>query len=359
MTLYLLFLAAVIICYINSGRHAIADDDYLENIVKKNRTKKDFIFFAFVLVVLMGFRGKTVGIDTTAYFEMFQRNNSLGSFGINSTSYKDEVGFQLLMIFLNKIAAGFQVLTIIEALIYVIPVMAFIHRYSKNPYYSVFLFLAFDYYLFGMTAMRQTIAMGIVMIAVMKALEERMGSFVLLVLFASLFHITALVALPIYFLKKKSINNVNIFAAITISLIVYIFKNQIQNVVRSYARIDYGNMTTGGNGMYLFLVSIVIIDLIINRDKDETIDGAYGLVRYMLISTVIIYPVLQFNPSAFRLHFYYSIVMIVYIPNTLQLIQNENMRHLASIGYTLVSLYYMSSYTFNQLGAVPYKFFWQ
>ena len=125
------------------------------------------------------------------------------------------------------------------------------------------------------------------------------------------------------------------------------------------SRVAYGGVATGGTGMYLMMLSMVLLDVFCSKQDDWKISEADTLIRYMMISVVVIYPVLQFHPAVFRLHYYYSILMVVYLPNTLRALKSLSLSNCTYIGYTLISSYYMFFYTFNQLGAVPYYFFWE
>ena len=259
MGIYVVLLFLIGLMYIMRRYHFVLYRRALnENkmLINKNEcipTYNMWIIAAFCIVI-MAFRGISVGIDTAAYYNEFYPFDYSSLF---NERYSSERGFMLLNVVLNKLGCSFYVLTFIEALIVVLPTFFLVKKYSKNPYLSFFYYVALDYFLFGLTGMRQAIAIGIVLIAFEVAQRRKFLPFICLVAIAMTFHRTAIVALPIYFLGYFSLKKKHISWILLVSAIVFFLKEPIRTFMRQFARINHAEIETGGTGMYLFMVALL------------------------------------------------------------------------------------------------------
>ena len=305
-------------------------------------------------IVLIAFRGSTVGIDTAAYgreFYMFDFSS------LTDSRYSSERGFMLLNVLLKEAGFDFWVLTLLEALVVMLPATYLIRKYSKNPYLSFFYFIAMDYFCFSLTGMRQAFALGITMIAFEFAQRKKFIPFVLLVLLAMVFHKTAMVFLPVYFISRISLKKKYIFWIIVGSFAVFLMKEPIRTIMRELARIDHKAIDTGGTGMYLFFVAIALVGIVFSKAKwNEKMEGS--VFFYMLFCAIAVYPVLQYNPTILRLHYYYSVMLIILIPNILDQIHSKIIRYGCGSVFFVVGLYYMFAYPLQNMGITPYRFMW-
>lgn len=347
----LLFMLAVI--YICRGRYVVCNRNYLvdKNIHKK--VKNSIVLIGLFLLILIAFRGKFVGIDTPSYIWSYERL-STDSLNLYS-SFIAENGFTLLEYIIKKLNLSFRYVIFIEAAAYIIPVCYIIFRYSRNPYLSLFYFISLDYFYFGMTGIRQTIAIGICLIAFEMAQRRELVKYLLLVYLATTFHSTAIIFFPVYFLGMVPFKKKYILIFILIGIIVFIFKDSIGNFIRQYSRIYYSDMATGGIGMYLFMLSVTILGLITSGKKWDDVLGE-NLIDNMMIVAVIIYPILQFNPTVFRLHYYYSIMVILFIPNMVKKIKVPQIHLVVNVVLFIITIYYYFFYTMQNMGVVPYVF---
>lgn len=353
MAVYFVLIGFVAILYLLHGRYIVRRKDYLTIHGRHKKTRSDVMAVSLFCAFLIALRAETVGLDTWGYNASFQRQEADFSVLQGPFLLENEIGWDILQIIIKKLGLGFGALLWIEAVVYIAPLSYIIYKYSKNPYMSLFLFIAFDYFLFAMSAIRQTYALGFVMMAFVAAQNKHPVKFSVLVALASLFHMTAIVAIPIYFLSRLSLKNIYIFLAIVLGAVLVAFKGPIQEIMREVARIGYEESETGGNGMYLFMLSIVMLDIYTDHGVKQE-QKSVGVIKYMIIAAIVMYPLLQFNPSIFRLHFYYSIFIIIYIPNVLKKIRNPYFRLAISGGYLTVATYYFMNYPLSGLGVVPY-----
>lgn len=314
------------------------------------------IMVSSILIVLLGFRGLSVGIDTMSYNNIFNSINSLNFSQL--FELKDEYGYILLQLFVGKVFGDFHFLLIIVAVVYIGVVSYHIYKYSGNPLLSYLLFIVYGFYSFAMSATRQTIAIALVMLAFEFIKEKKLFKFLFCVFLASSFHITALIFLPSYWFNKFKLNRKTILLFVLIGLITIVIKDELRMLLNSFARIVYPAIETGGNRMYIFMVLSVLLGIIFRKPfiaKNE--NNKY--LFYMMLASIIIMPVTQFNPTIMRLYYYYFVFMIIYIPNILYTIKDKRIRTIGACSYFIIGaiLFFTSLIHTNQLET--YLFFWQ
>lgn len=158
------------------------------------------ILIPLLFTLLVGLRGKGVGVDTQTYYEHYY---IFGRWGCDFV----EFGFDWLNRFFYSLGWGANSLFLAMAGISCFFFYLSLERF-KGRYYTV---AAFFIYLFTFTflvnGMRQGVAVAVFMYAY-KFIEERKWYwYILCILFASLFHASALLLLPIYLLRDYSLNN--------------------------------------------------------------------------------------------------------------------------------------------------------
>jgi len=77
---------------------------------------------------------------------------------------------------------------------------------SDNPVFSLFIFICFCLFYQAFNQSRQILALSIILYSYKYIVERNLLKYVLLILFASIFHNTALIFIPIYFLRYIKLN---------------------------------------------------------------------------------------------------------------------------------------------------------
>jgi len=319
--------------------------------------KKIFIIFAFLLLILVsGLRHISIGIDTMNYFNsfMFFEQKSLQEIITNSELEK---GYLLLQYFIYNIFGNFQFLLIFVAIFQMVVVAKLILKHSVNPLLSTILFIVFGFYTFGFSAIRQTLAISFVVISLSFIERRKFYSFIVTILIAASFHISALIFIPSYFIAKMKIERKNLVLLVFSAVIVFLSRNYIIQLLNQYARIPYASTETGGYLMYLFLVISVILGVIFRKQLiEKNPNNSYFM--QMMIMTTILMPITMFHPAVMRLFQYFFIFMIIYIPNLLHSIKDHLLRYIAIFSYILTGLILFFGTTIEVNLLQEYLFFW-
>lgn len=354
MTVYILLVFFIILMYFLGGRHAIANAHQTVTPGLQKCTRGGLCLLTAYMIILIGFRGWNVGIDTSGYRDHYNLTNFKLMFSSLGFLKEIEWGYSLLLFLFKSLHFSYRMVVVLEAFCYIVPIMYIVHRNSVNPYLSCAVFVMFEFFAFSLSAVRQTFAIGICMIAFFAAKKQKLLNFVILVLLAMTFHITAVVFFPVYFLFQINIKKKHTIILLVIGALFFVFRGQIQQFIRQFARINYSSSETGGTGLYLYMLSLVILDVFLLPESENAEQN--NIFRNMMLCAVFMYPILQFHPAVLRLHLYYSIAMVVYIPNVFRKMRNVKLRVSMLLPYLAVAFYFMLNYPLRHLGVVPYSF---
>lgn len=230
-------------------------------------------------------------------------------------------GFQWIQKFFVLLTDGnFQVFLLFIAIIIEIGVARTILKYSPKPWLSFLTWNCFGFYVFGFSAIKQALAMGILMWSFVAIMEERPGKFIVYTLLAGCIHTPALIFLPAYWIAKGRINlNKLILYVITFAL-VWVFRNPIVEYMGELyyeGETDFNNADSLG-GRFFLIVLMLVFGFMVKGFTDKQFEKTFNLI--------VVGAGLQmfsgFNNVFTRLADYYLQFLIIYIP--LLFMSNEN-----------------------------------
>lgn len=338
------------------SRYIFYDKDGNSNIVfNKKLINFYYVIITLYMVLLLTIRHDYVGTDTQNYRLIF---NYVRDTDIRSALFFTNPGYVLLNKFLAIINANFRVLLFIQAVIYIGSTSYLIKKYSNMPALSYFIFMTFGYFIFA-TTKRQAIAMSLTMIAFEQIKKKNFKLYILFILFAITFHISALIFIPAYWINRFAFNNKTIFLIAIVTIIIFIFRKRLGLFVLSLNRNEYEIMQTGGYLLLLFYFAFFVLGLIYK--KNFIINNPNNkILLYFLAATIALIPVSKIHPAFFRITNYYAIFIILYIPNLITCIKDKTAKSIIFIGIIALGLYYfyykIPSYGIHMH---PYIFYWE
>lgn len=331
---------------------------------KLNRSaKKYYVFFASLgLFIIMGFKHPSVGADTWNYIRVFLQGADI--------PYKStEVGFYYFRILLLGLGFTPQLFLIVVSLIVTFTFADFIFRYSDNVFLSFFLHLTIGLFAMSMSGIRQILAVCLVVYSIRYVLEHKPIKFVLLVIFASTFHQTALISLPIYLMNKYiKITKKNGIAYLLVLLMVAIFRNQLfeltQYILPNQYDIYYNSSYIRNMSLAPILVAtaIPIVAYFYWNSSlfDESSKKRYQLMLMLSYLNALLMIMASQASIGDRFGYYFAYANLILIPNTIENIKNPYTRLLGRVVAFLLPLVQFIMVTPNgtmQIG--KYIFFWQ
>lgn len=211
--------------------------------------KKYWLMIPSILLILpyviwAGFRTDNWG-DTYAYREMFEEAPaSLSGLPSYTMSAEKDQGFSALVVVIKSIFGNSDVtFFIIIALIQFLCLIYVYRKYSCNLWLSVFIFIASTDYMSWMhNGMRQFLAVCITTVAIILSLEKRYVAAIILILFASTMHASALIMLPGIFIIQGKVWNKKTILALLAALVIILMMDRFTNLLEVFlADTQYSN----------------------------------------------------------------------------------------------------------------------
>ena len=229
-------------------------------------------------------------------------------------------------------------------LLFSICVSVFIYRESDDPYVSFVVLLSL-FFFFTLSGLRQTVALGIIMACSYKYMEKRkLFPFLLSIVVAALFHTSAILFLPAYWICRWKLG-VKQIALIVGALVVSIFFSNLLRtfinryawgVMRTYAYSDIGLSWSG----FVIQMAILVFCLYQYARSDEKNEKLVFFLNCMIIG-LCIQSFASVIGEAFRVSFYYSISSIAAIPLSLNTIKSIKAKNGISFAVILILFLYI------------------
>lgn len=340
----------------------IITQGFFYQIYKSHSYKKIFLFMSFFeLWLLATFRAPTFITDDFGYLEIFY---SLSSCYV-------EWGYCQLNNFVHLLGNEQYILFGILALLLFIGIAIFIYRYSYSVLLSTLVYICLMYAFNSVNGIRQFIALAIIFIFFPSVQKRQFIKFFIVIMFACLFHKSAIICLSFYWLYEMEVNFKNIFLIVTSSFIFCLFFEQFSSLYVSfggnYANYISGEVEQGRLSVIIrFIVNLSIaICCLIAYKKNKNISNTKGHIpfNFLTICACISAAGALIALKAYmaeRIVYYFYFFNIITIPNMLQQIHNKPLKGLVSLLVLLCLISYgaVVLWSWEQKGII-YKFFWQ
>lgn len=308
-----------------------------------------FSFCCLFLFCVSAFRGYSVGTDTENYNIQY---NFLGTSVMRSSF---EISWYGLMWICKNVFNSYRAVLIVTSFLTIYYIRKSISRISNNWNLSLYYFVAFYFYFQSFNIMRQLLACAIVLYAFTFIKQKRITPFIIYVFFASTFHVSALVALPFYYISKIKLSRT--ISTILIALSFILSSILIPKIVDLVSGIELYSMYADGDvketsyiSMNLLLHSCIAFILLFDNNRDG--------IFYIFIMGLLFVNVTSLFDVLGRLGIYLKMAIILIIPNMRIRIAKMNLTTLSHVGFALLML--ISCVVMlkdNSEGVYPYVFF--
>lgn len=333
---------------------------YLKTIESKIWRKAFCIISGTIYFLIAALRHFSVGNDTPGYVFNFLRMAYFGR-RYAGVVYTTEPFFGKFLWFVNRIKPDYTFLFIIVAAIFCFFVWRFIYKHSKDPVLSVIILLAFNFYQFSLTGMRQTIAMAFILAATSCLREDKDSKGAFFILLASAFHLSSLVFALMLILKHIRLRRDFLWVTIPLLVCVFIFRNQIaEKFVFLMSDRGYEVLREGeGLTMTFVVFSLYVMCIVFAKGYFEKHEKTANFDFWVIFLATFFQMLVAAQPIFFRIGFYFLIAFTTIIPSLIGAIRKDGDRKLVSVSiYVLLSIQYLF-FTIGSSGVLPYKFFWQ
>lgn len=222
-----------------------------------------------------------------------------------------------------------------------VSLIAIFRKYSTNYLFSILLFvLSTDYISWMYNGMRQFTAVTLIFAATALMLRKRYASIILVVLFASLFHQSALLMIPFIFLSYGKAWNKKTIFFIIVALIAVFFVDSFTDILDSSLQdTQYKNVVSdytsweddGTNPLRVLVYSVpAIISFFCRKYIRESDDTVINFCTNMSIISTGIYLVSMVTSGIFigRIPIYCSLYSYILLPWEIQTLFSKNSKQL-------------------------------
>lgn len=277
------------------------------------KDRKQYIVIMAVLhSLLSGLRHPYLTGDMRTYCYNYWHIAENGWFSEEVFQEGKNFGFNWLMKIFSTLSDGeFQVFLVAVAIFIEVVVAYLIYKYSPLPWLSFLVWNCMGFYSFGFSAIKQSIAMGLIMIAFVGIMEERPKQFALFSILAVFIHKPAFIFIPAYYLSKRKFTLQTLLIYICGAIVVFINKNQIVKLMEEfyYEEDIIGDSADLGGRFFLILLFII---------AGFALKGFNGKYFSKVANLIVIAAVLQmfsgFDNIFTRLTDYYLQFLIIFIP---------------------------------------------
>jgi hypothetical protein len=265
-----------------------------------------------------------IGYDYQSYIDIFEQvrtgGQSLGSVFSNLINGGIEPGFYLLNRFLSLFVTSSVVMYGVYSFLMLAPVAYFIYRYSKDVWLSTWIYVTVTFFYTIMNFVRQGMAVSIILLGYKFLREKKTIPFLLIVLLATMFHKTALIMIPVYFLCHLKLNwKLGLFYA-GITLVLYMTSSFIIDFITNYVFSYYKDslwITEGFPILFLFVPAVIFGACLALKFSWEKRDADANMLLNLLLFSLLVWVFITRHFILERFSMYMYIYAIIALPAAL------------------------------------------
>ena len=213
-----------------------------------------------------------VGVDYNSYATMYFDFNFYSIEEL--TSERTEKGFIVFFKILSDLFTDMQAMFTLIAFAVAAAVVIYIYKNSSIKWVSCAAFLVFGLYFNSMNFLRQILAALIVTYAFKYVYSKQFFRYLVLVLFASCFHMSALLAIPFFFILQIKLNYISLSLYCAVTALIYMNSTQLMELVTTYFYKNYDpktsvEMMNGLTWEYTLIFAVFFIAAFLLRKRLE------------------------------------------------------------------------------------------
>lgn len=336
------------------------------------QNKKYIILACLLMFALYGLRDAyTIGGDSSSsYLHSFQDMEDTTWAELREDTDMNENLFWNLIVKVGHTVFGgdYQLFILVISAFVMIIFGRFIYRYSSSPVQSFVYYWGLWFYTFNFNALKQSLAMALVLLAFDAILERKLTRFLITITIASLFHFPSLVFLPAYWIVEMNPRRGFLVVLTTALVAIYLWRDQILTfIVQFYYESDrvFEGEDRFVTGKVAVMAALVLVAYFLRPpEKGNRVYSAS--LQFVAIATVIqLFSV--YNNVFERLADYYFQFSVIFVPLIFTQKTHSQEKAKKSLIFAVAPyvLGVLCLYRFNDIvmretsHLLPYKFFFQ
>lgn len=338
---------------------------FLNACAKSKNKRNGYYLLAILLPCLLAAIRYEVGTDYQNYYYYYINHSSTSFFDYYHLENKPVLGIWIF----SKVAGLFQSFNLflfLFALATYIPISHFILKHSKTIPVSLASFIyLMTIFTSGLNIMKQTVAMSFIIVSLDYIKEKKIINFIFFILMASMFHSTAWVFLPFYFIqvdRKEETTSHNVRNGTLINILIVVsciaacfFVDKITSLFGThYAEYFSVKGDNANKSFYISVVWLVIILFLRHSLLKRSEDNKLYIVCYCI---GVIF-------GSFGFSFVFGKRIAIYFSSVRFLLESQipfccgkyqRVVHALLVLYTIT--YFVISYVLlKQSGIIPYQY---
>ena len=316
------------------------------NAVQTNPAKIPILFSLAAIVCVSGLRNN-IG-DTFFYMHSYE----VTTFTWDLIKEQDDIGFGILQMVLQSISKDPQLLIFTTALITNTLIVIILYNYSRFVELSLFVYITGGLFIVSMNGIRQTLAAAIAFTALKFIMNGNFKRYILVIIIASLFHQSALILLPIYFLVQFKAWSKATVTLLIFSVVIVIgfeqFSTLLFSAIEDTQYGDYQDFSEGGASVLrvaIFGAPILVAFLGRHKLRDIYPQSDY-IVNLCLIGLVFMIVSTQ-NWIFARFSIYFSLYQLILVSWIIPLFRSRDEKLIYFIIVGCYFLYFIFENVFN------------
>ncbi|MBE6400925.1 MAG: EpsG family protein [Verrucomicrobia bacterium] len=325
----------------------------------------------FLCFLIGGLRHEAVGADTISYRFWFERVE-LQSWGeifsglFTSWGAEDRVRDPLYALYTKTFqifSTNYRAFMFFVLGCFYLPFARWLYKYvlSFDGLILAFVFFLTMFFPFVMTGYRQTLALAVCLVAYDFIVKRKLGWFLLFMAVAVLFHKSAAVFLPFYFLSRIKQTSLVLWVALLAFPIVFYFRTQFAVFLAGIAADEnYMNYALGEgelgapvNFTLLFLV-VALFSAIMSSPTCRSLPDSRPYFVAVALALLFL-PLPWLNPVLMRVVMYYAVFLHLCLPA----IGQSWERRASGMGRTMVLVSVVTVIAFTFLRGGAFFFMWE
>lgn len=325
--------------------------------------KKYYLLIVFFILYIFSAIRFDVGVDFMAYYE------SLNNFKYGTSSFQFEPMNMLIINLINYFEFNYQIFLLIYSFLSLVGIYYFINKLSKYKKLSIFIFFTIGIYYFStFNLLRQSVAVSLLLIGVVKLIEGKDKQFFVLLFFASSFHLSSIIGIVYYFFRIR----LSIFNYLLIIIILgglselFLYLITFTKYVVYLEHLRFSEQPNPGIFLLFIIFSLFIPIFLGYFRKNKFLElKEVVLVNMNLFSLLIIligYKMGIDFSMIMRLNIYFQYQLIILIPIVIYSFQNKYFRFILNYSLLVFCTYYYFSMLFingMDYKLIPYKLFYE
>ena len=328
-----------------------------------------FLFLIFWLVA--GLRYET-GVDWPGYTSYFIRSENVREILSNvSNSFLNsefEFGYRLLNAAIKTFTDNVQWLFLFISFFTNLMLFSSIKKYSSHVFISLLIYFGTIYFVLDMSGIRQCIALNLFFISLDFIIKRDIFKYIAIILVASLFHITSLVLIPLYFILNINFKSWLLISFVFIGILISVFQiSWVDSFFDNFTNSLYTNYIIGKLSRYsargdsrnfgigFILNSAIFLICLVNRKKFKENKLFNLLLNMYVISMFFYYHTWELNELSSRFRLYFSLGNVILFTLLIDAYKEKIYKSLVFIFIVSFSLFYSRIYIFEMPEGIAYN----